>query len=239
MPTSWRRPTRSSVAAVVVLLVAATAACGGSSSGSFLGQTDAQIVAAAQSAALARGSVAITSTGFVIGRHDSLTQTSSLTAAQRIFTIGTATGRLLVVDRTAYFLGNATALRTMLLLSPAQAAANAGRWIAVSAKERVYAQLTNGLTLASLLAGLEPRANLTRLRETSLQGQLVVGIRGHFTGSDGYVTVYVAVRAPHLPVESTWTLMGDSADVVLSRWGTPVQVVAPAGTTALSQITGR
>jgi hypothetical protein len=254
--TSWQPPhvekrkrgKRLLVLAVVVLLAAAAGAgveyVKRSNSG-LAGKSAAQVLAISVAAAKAQGSVHLAAIDSGVASGVSSYDVSATRGTQILSGGRQGNATLLVFPGTAYLKADAAFLHNSLGLSAAASNQYAGRWISFTAGDPGYEQVTSGDTLSSALHEASPTGTLTRTSTQTVDGQQVVGIVGGLpsaspSGATGSVTMYVAAKAPYLPVADVTqgTLNGQHASVTVtfSQWREPVAVIAPSSATPVSSL---
>lgn len=111
----------------------------------------------------------------------------------------------------------------------------ANRWISVTRASRFYNSLAVGIAFPSVLQEMHPTGTLSTTPLTTINGVSVVGVSGRINPaintSVGSETLYVATRAPFLPVQVVIeeSQSGVNATITLTprKWGIRVPVVAP------------
>jgi hypothetical protein len=190
-----------------------------------------QILSEALAAARAAGSMHSESTSRVGSFSFIFSDDSSASGGRQVITIsGGGHMTIVLVAGVGYVRGNAAALAGFLGL-PAQTAIQvAGRWISFSKGDPGYQQVVTGVTTQSTLDEITPAGALTKTGVRTLDGQLVVGVRGTVPASAGgpatTLTLYVAATGRPLPVSAQGGQQRPLT-VVFSRWGEPVPVAAP------------
>jgi hypothetical protein len=240
------------LAAIVLSSVAAISAACGSSTSSTTPVTDkpaARLLAAAQAAALAKGSMHwIEDVKVGSGTTQRFVSDAGTTQGKQIITGTNGTGTILLVPaQMLYARGDATFLEHIVQLSQHEATKYAGQWIAVPSSNSAYSGLALGLTVATLVPRQSPTAPLRFLKPTTIDGKSVVGVSGGFdtseaeTGWAGTQVLYISTATPHLPVAMTQhgTVSGggsitDAAH--MSGYGEPVVMAAPARSIPISSI---
>ena len=209
---------RFATLAIVVALCAPLSACGSSSPKAAL----ASIVAAA----LSEKSVHVTAVDSVdhFGAFTTVVDVSRHSGTGRVTgPIGGSEAEIRLVDNTVYLKGTSSALERSL---PGLVAAPhyAGKWISMPMQaqsvkwtaanlgggDNVYSQMSDGLTLASILNGVPPQLEL----------KMVNGLPGRVLGS--------------------FKNQGDrySVDARFSKWNEPVHVQAPAHAIPIATVRG-
>lgn len=165
------------------------------------------------------------------------------TGIQRITIKGGGQGTVRVVGATTYFKADETALRGYFALPAVSARAGAGKWIRLVKGDAGYDDVTTGVLLASALGELDMKPPLQLLPHTVRQGRSVIGVQGTASGADAppgaTVVLWIDDGATQLPVEYDATAPGaGSMRAVLSRWGRPVAVAAPASSVPIAALSG-
>jgi hypothetical protein len=193
-------------------------------------------------AAEAAGSVHFTGTGSSSSGTSNYDQNASSAEGNQVITT-TSGGRLTirVVAGVGYLRGNATALAELF---PGKAVSQlAGRWIATRSGDPGYQDVTEGVTLASVLAEFTPAGPLTSTGPQTVDGQSVIGVKGTAPADgslpqDQPVTLYVMATGQPLPVSFQGGTGGRSQTAVFSQWGETVRTIAPAHPLPITSVTG-
>jgi len=218
---------------------------GASSHRPFSGKTPAQVLAIAEAAALAKGSVHWVERGTLgSGSFEYVTDAGSSQGKQ---TVRSATGNgtiLLVSPQMAYVNGDVV---FMSFLPDGDAIKYSGKWIALPSSNSAFEGYTLGLAMSSIFPGATPSAPLSFTKPTTFGGKRVVGISGsfdlpeHAQGAFGTQVMYVSTVAPYLPVGYTQRGTLDGGSLIeatrMSRYGESVSVAAPANSIPVSSIT--
>jgi hypothetical protein len=145
-----------------------------------------------------------------------------------------AIAHVVVIGKTAYIAGNATAVRHFFDFSTSAADTIGRRWLSIPSTSRAYATVVQDATLPSVLNDLQFRGGLTELTPSTIDGQSVIGIEGTaFTPgkAQGHVTgiVYISRSTHPLPVAATYSA-GNAATttVAFDHWGERLSVHPPA-----------
>jgi len=240
--------------AIVLALVAAiSAACGSSTSNTtpVTDKTAARLLAAAQTAALAKGSMHwVEDVRIGSGTTLHTVTDAGVTQGKQIITGTSGTGTILLVSaQMLYARGDATFLEQMVQLPRNEATKYAGHWIAVSSSNSAYSGLALGLTVSPLVPRYAPSVPLRLMKATTIDGKSVVGVSGGFdaseaeTGWSGTQVLYISPPPPRLPIAMTQhgTVSGGEAitDAAhMSDYGEPVVVRAPSNSIPISSIPG-
>jgi len=143
-----------------------------------------------------------------------------------------------LVQNTAFVRGSFWQLMRMAGLSEHEARRFAGRWISIPRGDRQYAQIADGLTLASTIhdfaCGPWPGAKLTVIRRKP-QAKRSLGLR--WRDSEGEeCRLHARASDPPLPVSSVWGGLGNASSLHLSKWNEPVHVEAPTRSTPIATV---
>jgi hypothetical protein len=141
-----------------------------------------------------------------------------------------------VVPGVTYFVANRAALTGYFGFPASLARRVAGKWLVLHPGESGYAQVTEGVTLASTMKEMTIRGPLKLLPARTLHGVKVVGIRGMAAGptvkrgDHVTATLWVTQSGSHLPVlyRASSRKLG-STSTTFSRWGMHVSVASPPG----------
>jgi hypothetical protein len=145
---------------------------------------------------------------------------------------------VIVSADSAYVRGDAFTLINYMGFKAVPAATYANRWILVPRGDRDYATVALGVRLASTIDELKLPAPISRVPDTTVAGQHVVGVRAKVTPSPGVtatVTLYGRATGSPLPVQEVTTQPGTRFTVTLGKWNEPVRITAPAGAVPISQ----
>jgi hypothetical protein len=145
---------------------------------------------------------------------------------------------VLVVADTAYIRGDAFTLAGYMGFRPAQAARYAGRWISIPPSSPAFGTVAAGVRLRSTIDELKLRPPYMRLSKTIVDGQQVIGIRGHAPVAGQLATgiLYVRARPAPLPVAETAELSGQHSRVTFSKWNEGVRVAAPTHAVPITSV---
>ena len=165
---------------------------------------------------------------------------------QDIHIAGEGETRVVVVDGTAYFVGEGQAILIDYFgFSASLASQLSGRWISVPRSNPAYATVASDATFSSAIAGLAPPANahLTEIGTSNLDGTTVIGIRAQLpTGSKtAAATFYVTDSSSPLPVEIDLTNPSNAKDhgtIELTQWGEPLSITPPPNPTPITRLAG-
>lgn len=238
----------SGLAAVLAALsgLALLAGCAGSrpaARGGVASMPPNLILAEARAAAETAGSVHFVQTGRTTQETGLNVADAASSVGRDVMTLsdgGQAT--VLVTGDVAYLRANLVALTGYFLLPDATASRIAGRWISVRSSTAGYQQLWKGLsfemTTGSVLGAFTPAGPLTKTATRTVDGRLVVGVRGKVPPGTGAApgateTLYVAATGEPLPVSCQEVYRSTEVTTAFSRWGETVHVTAPPGVTPI------
>jgi hypothetical protein len=230
--------------AVLASLVAA--ACGsGSGAGLLTGKTPEQVVAAATTSASDAGSAHYVLFERVGSQSRTIVGDASVSEGRQVVTTGSQRIEVVFVGGVAYVQGNANGLAATLGFPTLLALAYAQRWIAVESSDSLYPAVVQAVTLDGALAELRPAGHLQFTGPAVVAGRQAIGVVGGIAGqaqggTGGSSTVYVATSTPTLPLKFTAEAVRGSVHLTdvatFTKWGSAVQLSAPAGSVALSSI---
>jgi hypothetical protein len=144
-----------------------------------------------------------------------------------------------LVDNTVYVEGDEPGLEMIQGLTPSQAQAYAGQWIAIPKGDKDYAQSASALTLSSLVRDFAPRGILHGVKGKR-HGVRMIGVKGtHGRGKKRETDVlYARARGKKLPLEQLASVPGRhfSARIFLSRWNEKVAVTAPTAPVPIATV---
>lgn len=235
------------VSLVVLALLAAACGSGGgaTATGALASKTARQVLTSALAAAKKSGTVHFRLLGTESGHTESIVGDASDGDGREIITAGTVKIEALVVNGAAYVEGNVGGLEDQMELSATNAATYAGKWISVATTDSPYASLTRAVTLASTLSELQPTGALSLTAATTKAAHAVIGVHGGLPGpatkgTTGSATLYVSTSDPTVPIvfDATQTTSGTKETSVgtFSKWGKPLNLVAPTNTVAFSSL---
>lgn len=148
------------------------------------------------------------------------------TGTQRVaFTQAGRTGYVTVrvVNNTAYFSGDAFALRTFMGVPAANAQRYAGEWVRVPHTAKQYASVAADVTLPSWAKSLGINGVVARIK-----GGISI------TTTTGGVQLLLAPN--HLPTRETGKGSGGSLAMTASRWNEHVHVPVPTKTVPVREV---
>lgn len=227
------------------VLCLAVAGCGGISAGSLAGMSARQIVTRADAAAQSAGGVHYQLTATQGPAHQTITGDAGSSEGDQERVTGAQDIVVELVKGTAYVRANASGLEAALRLSPATAAAYAGKWISIAPSDSPYAPISESVTLATIVGQVLPTGSLTEQAPSRLHGQDVVGVTGGLPGQvqpgvSGSAVLYVDTRRPNLPVGFTGHATNGNQTLtetgLFNQWGETLDLVAPSGAAAFSSL---
>lgn len=230
----------------LVAVSLAAAACSSGGPGDLAGKTPTQILAAG----IAAGEAQVGVHYVIKAAGGSSTQTVTGDAArnagvQTVVTGSNAVEVVLLSDGSAYLRGNMGGLEQTVGLPNTVAPTYADKWISVAHSDPLYQPLTEFITVRGILTQLSPSRPLQASTPGTVDGQIVIGVRGGLPGSaqpgiTGNAVLYVSTAAPTVPVGFTGRATNTSTTVndtgTFTRWGEQVRPRRPAGATPFSQI---
>jgi hypothetical protein len=228
-----------SVSALVLL-----AGCGGSSPKPAKPVADLpprQILAKALASARAAGSVHFDVQATVSSASVDIVGDAMPTVGRQVATDSNgAEATELVLPGSTYVRGNAAGLTEFLGLRAKVASRLANRWVVLHASDPNYQQVTQGVTLDSVLSSVAPVGPLTKAKKVQkISGQSVIGVAGTAPDSSDLpagadAELWVAATGKPLPVAAEEVSGSSKLEVYFTRssWAEKVtDVAAPAGAT--------
>jgi hypothetical protein len=196
-------------------------------------------------AAQASGSVHMVDQTKSGGRSEKLEGALSAPTAGEVLTAPGSSLQVELIGGVVYVNGSAAAITTALQITAAQAAPEAGMWIAVSSTDAPFQTLTQALTISAALSEFTPINKGVHLgRIQNVDGhkvQPIIGIPSGLTGGNkSSVALLVSTKAPHLPLGGTLIVANKtqrlSEVAVFGSWGTKVSLTAPTTTVPFSSV---
>jgi hypothetical protein len=248
-------PRRTALAGLASILCAAVIALlavnlGGSSTpaAAAAAQTPMQLLHTAFGDAAARSSVheseSVTTAKSAITFSDDV---GAGDGTQDIHIAGEGETRVVVLDGTAYFVGESQSVLIHYFgFSSKLAAQLRGRWISVPHSNSAYATVASDATFSSAISTLLPPANavLTEIGASKLNGTTVIGIRAQLpagnTAASNTATFYVSDSNSPLPVQIDITNPANAKDhgtIELSRWAEPLSIKPPPNPVPITSFT--
>lgn len=234
------RSPRLALAAGVLVTGAALGACSsGSQEGTLAGKTPAQIVSAALAAARAEGTVHFTLNAAGSSTQESVVGNAGLVEGEQELTVGSDQVEAELVGGAAYVDATAGFLQKDLGLPARVAAAYAAKWLSLAPADPLYTQISQTVTLASVLKEVTPVGTLRASPPSTVAGRTVVALIGGLpgparAGTTGTSRLYVSTLSPNVPVgfsgeasDSTGMRVTDVGS--FSDWGGALQLTPPSG----------
>ncbi|HXQ62842.1 MAG TPA: hypothetical protein VN796_10950 [Acidimicrobiales bacterium] len=221
------------------------AACGGTTPGAVGGTSPRAVLNGAIAAAKTSGSFHYVLVATAAGTTQSVVGDTSASEGRQILSTGSAKIEAEAIGKTVYVQGNVGGLENQLSFPSAEATRYAGKWISIVPADSPYSSVVRAVTLASALTQIEPTGHLTLTAATTRSGHAVIGVRGPLPGTatkgvTGSIVLYVSTTSPSLPVtfEGKATGSGKTETDIghFTRWGKPLDLVAPSGTIAYSTL---
>ena len=141
---------------------------------------------------------------------------------------------VIVADDTAYLRGDAFTLANYLGFAVGPAANYAGKWVRFPHSDTGYDLVAAGVTMSLTIDELDLSGTLSRVRDTTIDGQRVFGVRG--TTAAVVDTVYARATGSHLPVREVVTKGAASVTWDYSKWNEHVDVTVPKTSTPISVV---
>ncbi|MGN6473371.1 MAG: hypothetical protein ACTHK4_06950 [Mycobacteriales bacterium] len=137
-----------------------------------------------------------------------------------------------VVGPATYFTGDKRGLTRYMGFTPDEVAALHHQWLRLTAGQPGYQEVTAGVTLASTLHEDRIGAPLRLLRERTVNGVRVVGVRGRMLGGGApkhaTATMWISAGADPLPVEFVAATPRLRLTQTFSDWGKHFRLAEPA-----------
>lgn len=137
-----------------------------------------------------------------------------------------------VVGPGTYFTGDKRGLTRYMGFTADEASALHHQWLRLTAGQPGYKEVTAGVTLASTLHEDRIGAPLRLLRERTVNGVRVVGVRGRMLGGGApkhaTATMWISTGSNPLPVEFVAGNRRVRLTQTFTDWGKRFRVVAPA-----------
>lgn len=209
------------------------------------------LLSASLDAARAQRSVHYVATSTVGSESIRITADTANTAASQalVLHVGKATGHVTgrLVDKAAYFRGNAVGLEDYLGVPATVAPKYAGQWIEFNSSAKSYSDITKSMSLTSAVNQISVDAPLTAGPKTSSSGRSAVSVRGtttslSSTGNQGTAVLYLSATGSPLPITYRGTgkqkTGAETGTITFSKWGEKVNPEVPAKSVPSSSITG-
>lgn len=200
------------------------------------------VLASIVTAALAQKSVHWTGTDArdLYGTGHSATDVNGNSGAERLTYYGKVI-RFLLVHHTVYVKGARILLEDKLHLTEAQAKHFAKRWISIPRGDKLYAQLSSGLTLASIVHDVThdlTKQGKLKVRRRTSRGARLLDVRGTTRQSVFVYDLTARASGRPLPVAFSFSEVAGGSSARFSRWNEPVNVQAPASSTPITTVRG-
>ncbi len=151
---------------------------------------------------------------------------------------GARTGHVTVIVAadTAYVRGDTVALVQYMGFKAVPAAKYAGVWVLIPRTDKDYSTVALAVRFSSTLDELDLSGPLSRVPDTTIGGQRVLGVRGKSSSSGitAVATLYAQAAGPPLPVEEVLSNGSTRGTVILSKWNEPIGVTAPTAAVPIS-----
>ena len=245
VPKPARRRRRAGAIVVVVSLVSGLSSCGGS----VQGESASQILTNAVAAARDSGSFHFVDKEGSGSRARLLAGDAGTSAAQQTSSGGGEHLAVSLVHGVAYVQASSSTLKTFFGLSTTLATQESGKWLSVTKGQKNYGQIIGSLAPDAEFDAYIPQTGLVIGRDTVLHGIPVIPVSGtapatdSSTGLPAVATLFVAIRAPHLPVGgvvSGTDVHGrkQREEVVFTKWDEHLHLNAPADTVNIASVIG-
>lgn len=229
----------SAVTLVILVMGEVASAASSRSTPNLTNMSPAQIVNLSLANAQAIGACTNTSQGTAVGYTFGSTTNSSIDQAQESTHFNKSTGQVLLIKGRLYV--NESAALISLQFGKADPKW-ANQWISIPRANSAYVPLSSGLLFSSMMSQVRPAGTLHKSKLGTLNGVSVIAIAGSANAqlglSQGVETLFVAAKAPYLPVQ---LLAGGrsqgvptSLTVNFSHWGRHVTYSAPSKVTPIS-----
>jgi hypothetical protein len=194
-------------------------------------------------AARAQGSVHSEGTGNYAASHVRFVSDAGLAhGIQRItFRKGGETGyvTVIVAANTAYVRGDAFTLLNYMNFRRITAVNYAGRWVRFPGNDGGFSSIAAGVTLSSLIDGLELGGTLSSVSGNKIDGRRVFTVSGKTSSKTGTVvdTVYARGTGSPLPLKQVTTRgPKDVTTTIFSNWSGQVDVAVPKVSVSIAAI---
>jgi hypothetical protein len=199
-----------------------------------------QVLKTALASAATEGSVHITVHFFSGKTTGVLVEDSARRSAKQTVAIGRERISIIFTHGTAYFAGNSPGLTKYFGISPSNASALSGRWVAVSPSDSGFKDVTAGLTLESALKEASPSGSVAQGKRRKVDRRPTVSISGAGSANGPQRTLFVATSGKPLPVEAISTTQSGertSGEIItFSRWGESVHTPTPVNSVPVSAL---
>jgi len=229
-------------------LLAATLAGAGPAGAA--GSNPAALVAASQAAATHQSSVRFVATSSLGNESISIAADAARSAGTETIRLRNASQVGLVTARytgkAVYFKGNANGLGGYIGMPSTLATKYAGKWIAFTPAQKNYAAIARSMTLSAAVTQISIGPPFTSSAGPRVGGAPTVVVHGTtstLSSSGNKGTAILTIRSTGSPLPVSFVGRGtqsgktETGQVVFSRWGEPVHVVAPSPSVNASTIT--
>ena len=218
---------------LTLMLLAGCGGGGGTKSNGEAGKSAAEIVADAKAAATKASSVhffgSIVENGTPLKVDIRIDGTKGGTGSM---TVQGANVEIIRVGDVAYMKGSTEFYAKVAGAAAAQLLK--GKWLKGSATSGDLSSLADLTDITKLFdAALKPYGTITKGKETTVDGQKVIGIDSSAGG-----TLYVATTGEPYPVEITQSSGSSTGTVHFADWNAKVDVKAPADSVDISKLNG-
>ena len=199
----------------------------------------ARLVALSLASAQRAGWCTNVSQGTAVGYTFGASTDSGPDIARQSLRLNSSSGEARLLRGRLYVRESATLLAAQFGRSAPQWA---NKWLLLPAHDAVAVSLSSGMLFSSMIAQVRPTGTLRRSPVGTARGVAVIAVSGSANArlglTRGVETLYVAARAPFLPVEllAGGRVQGvpTSLSVTFSQWGHHFSLSAPTGVTPLS-----
>jgi hypothetical protein len=160
-------------------------------------------------------------------------QDAGLTTGKQLITVGSSHAQVIVLPGKTYLKGDATAVTDFFGFPASAVSPLANRWILFLPSNPGYPNVSDSVTLPSLLDQITLAAPTTTGAITSADGIPAVAITGTVPNDPAAATatLYVTTGAHPLPIQFSSSDSDDQLLVTFTNWGDRVPLTPP--TTAL------
>jgi hypothetical protein len=158
-------------------------------------------------------------------------QDAGLTTGKQLITVGSSHAQVIVMPGKTYLKGDAAAVTDFFGSPPSEVRPLANRWIMFVPSDPSYQDVTDSVTLPSVMDQITLDAPTTTGAITSADGIPAVAITGTVPDdpADTTATLYVIPGAHPLPIELSYSELDDQFFLTFTNWGNRVTVTAPTG----------
>ena len=187
-------------------------------------------------------SVRVTTTASMLGKRIVQVTDAGRSAGRQVATLfESGKSNTLVSELIAgnlYAKGDASILVTYLALSQANANELAGQWFGIPKSSGYYAEIAQGLTVATGMAEVSLTPSVTGSPATTIDGTKVDVLMGKSVKSalepSFKETMYFSIAKKPLPVEVTQSVLDSIGTIRFSDWDERIQLTAPKVTLHLN-----